>query len=198
MLVTGDTTLKYGLTDTSTFEVSFVPWQRTKARVNGVRETESGFGDLSLLYKYRLTPTGAPLQVALLPSIKFPTAKRSLGNGKVDAGLVVPVQYAIPRSSLSITLSPELDWLADGDGSGHHLTMAQVASLGWQVTDKVNVAAELWRQWDWDPDETTKQASFDVTVAYLARNDLQLLGGHFGLNRSTPDAELYAGFAKAF
>jgi len=187
LLVIGETTLKYGLTDASDFEVDVVPWQRSKVRVNGARESDSGFGDVALLYKQRLTSDGAPLQVALLPSVKFPTAKRSLGNGKVEVGFVVPVQYAIPRTSLGITLSPELDWLADDDGSGHHLTMAQVASLGWQVTDKVNVAAELWRQWNWDPDGTRKQASFDVMAAYLARNDLQLdLGGHFGSTAARP------------
>jgi hypothetical protein len=77
--------------------------------------------------------------------------------------------------------------------------MAQVASLGWQAADKLSLSAEIWGQWDWDPDGTGKQASADGSVAYLVNNDLQLdAGANFGLNRNTPDVELYAGVAKRF
>jgi hypothetical protein len=77
--------------------------------------------------------------------------------------------------------------------------MAQVASLGWQATDKLNLAAEIWGQWDWDPAGTTRQSSADGSVAYLLSDDVQLdAGANFGLNRVTPDVELYAGISKRF
>jgi len=76
---------------------------------------------------------------------------------------------------------------------------AQVVSLGWQASDKLNLSAELWGGWDWDPAGTTRQASADGSVAYLLSNDVQLdAGANFGLNRATPDVEIYGGVSKRF
>jgi hypothetical protein len=198
-LVIGETTFKYGLTDRSDIEVDVTPWQRATSRVGGVHESASGFGDISVAYKQQLTANDAALQVAALPVVKIPTAKHSLGNGKWEAGLLVPIGYSIPKSTLSIGVTPELDWVADGDGHGHHVAMVQVASLGWQVTDKLNLSGDLWGQWDLDPAGTMRQYSADGSVAYLVNNDLQIdAGANFGLSRNTPDVELYAGISKRF
>ena len=72
--------------------------------------------------------------------------------------------------------------------------MTQVASLGFQASSKLSLSAEIWGQWDWDPSGTTRQYSADGSVAYLVNNDLQLdAGANFGLNKQTPDVELYTG-----
>ena len=77
--------------------------------------------------------------------------------------------------------------------------MVQVASLGWQATDKLSLSAEIWGQWDWDPSGTTRQASADGSIAYLVNRDLQLdAGANFGLNRVTPDLEVYGGISVRF
>ena len=46
--------------------------------------------------------------------------------------------------------------------------MAQVANLCWQATAKLNLSAEVWGQWDWDPSGTTRQATADGAVASAA------------------------------
>jgi hypothetical protein len=198
-LVLGETIVKYGLTDRSDIEVDFAPWQRATSRAGGVRQRASGIGDLTLLFKQQLSAPDAAVQVAALPYVKAPTAKHSLGNGKWEGGLMVLIGYAIPRSPVGLALTPEIDWVADADGRGHHLAMAQVAGLGWQATDKLNLSAEVWGQWDWDPAGTTRQASADGSVAYLLSDRLQLdAGANFGLNRATPDVEIYGGVSKRF
>ena len=198
-LVLGETTIKYGLTGSSDVEVDVTPWQRATSSGRGFREIASGIGDVKLLYKQQLTPGDAPLQVTLMPFVKAPTAKHRLGNGKWEGGLLLPIDYAIGKSAFSIELTPELDWAADGDGRGHHVAMEQVVSLGWQATDKLNLSAELWSGWDWDPSGTTRQASADGSAAYLLSNDVQLdAGANFGLNRATPDVELYGGVSVRF
>lgn len=196
-LVLGATAIKYGLTDHSHIELDVTPWQRVATRRGGEDDSSAGFGDLVVRYKQRLT--GGAVQATVFPFVKIPTAKHSLGNGKVEAGIDLPIGYAIAESRLSLSLMPELAWLADADGHGHHLAMAQVASLGWQLTPKINLSAEIWGQWNWDPAGTGKQRSADGSIAYLISNDLQLDGGaNFGLNRRTPDIELYAGVSKRF
>jgi hypothetical protein len=198
-LAVGETTVKYGLTERSNIEVDVTPWQRSTSRFGGMRESASGSGDINILFKQLLTSLDAPAQVAALPVVKVPTAKHSLGNGKWEAGLLLPIGYSIPNTKLSVGLTPEIDWVADGDGEGHHAAMAQVASLGWAATDKLSLSAEIWGAWDWDPAGTTRQASADASVAYLLSNDVQLdVGANFGLNRATPDAELYGGFSVLF
>ena len=198
-LVIGETIVKYGLSDASDIEVDLTPWQRATSSVSGSRQSASGSGDVNIIYKQRLSPADSPLQVVAMPVVKLPTANHSLGNGKWEGGVLVPISYAIPKSPFSIALTPEADWVADGDGHGHHAAMAQVVSLGWAVTEKLNLSAELWGGWDWDPSGTTREASADGAVAYLLSNDLQLdAGANFGLNRDTPDAELYGGVSKRF
>ena len=51
----------------------------------------------------------------------------------------------------------------------------------------------------WDPSGTIREASADGVVAYLLNNDLQLdAGANIGLNRATPDVELYGGVSVRF
>ena len=194
-LVLGETTVKYAVTDKGDFEVDFTPWQRISSGHAGAR----GIGDLNLIYKQRLTADDAAVQVSALPFVKAPTAKRALGNGRWEGGLLVPIAWSIGKSPLSIGLTPELDWTADAGGRGHHAAMVQVASLGWQASDRLNLSAEIWGAWDWDPSGTTKEASADAAAAYLLTNDVQIdAGANIGLNRVTPDVELYAGMSKRF
>lgn len=198
-LAIGETEIKYGLTDSADIEIDFTPWQRARSSSGGVRETARGFGDVTVLYKQRLTRAGAALEVAAYPYVKVPTAKHALGNGKWEGGLLVPVGYAIPNSPFGISLTPELDWVADADGRGYHAAMAQVAGMSWQASTRLSLSAELWGQWDWDPEGAARQASADGAVAYLLSDDVQLdAGANVGLNRVTPDVELYAGAAVRF
>jgi Putative MetA-pathway of phenol degradation len=198
-LVIGETTFKYGLSERSDIELDVTPWQRSASSIGGVHESASGFGDLTVGYKQQFTSADAQVQIAALPFVKVPTAKHSLGNAKWEAGLLVPIGISIANSPLSIGLTPELDWVADGDGHGHHAAMAQVVSLGWQANDKLSLSAELWGQWDWDPDRTGKLASADGSVAYLVSDSVQLDGGaNIGLNRQTPGVELYTGVSARF
>lgn len=198
-LVLGETTVKYGLTDSTDIEVDVTPWQRAASRFAGMRASASGIGDVNLIAKQRIVPADAAVQVIAMAYVKVPTAKHSIGNGKWEGGVLLPIGYAIPKTPLSLGLTPELDWIADADGHGHHLAMEQVASLGWAASDKLNISAEIWGAWDWDPTGTTRQASADGSVAYLLSNDVQIdAGANFGLNRVTPDVELYGGVSVRF
>ena len=198
-LAIGETTFKYGLTDRSDIEIDVTPWLRATSREGGFHDRASGFGELTVAYKQQIAAADGNIQLAVEPFVKLPTAKRSLGNGKIEGGVLLPTGIAIGRSPFSLGLTPELDWAADADGRGHHAAMAQVASLGWQANAKLNLSAELWGQWDWDPSGTGRQFSADGAIAYLVGNNTQLdAGANFGLNRQTPDVELYSGVSLRF
>ena len=198
-LALGQVTIKYGLTDQSQVAVQLIPWERVTSRSGAAAGRSSGFGDLVVDYRQRLTSVAAPVQIAAAPFVKVPTAKRPLGNRQWEGGLAVPMDYAIPKSTMAIALTPELDWAADADQHGHHARASSVAALGWQATPRLNLSAELWGQWDWDPAGTERQLSADVAAAYLSSQRVQLdAGANVGLNRATPDADLYLGVAVLF
>ena len=197
--VWGNTAIKYGVTDKADVELWVTPVETLSIHGGEAHEHHSGFGDLLVRVKYALTPDGASVQVALDPFVKIPTANHQLGNRKVEAGLLVPVQIPIGKSPLTLSLDPELDLLADANSNGHHLAMQQIVNLGIAASNRLNLSTEIWGRWDWDPAGTGKQASWDVAAAYLPRKDLQLdAGANFGLNRNTPDLELYTGVSVRF
>jgi hypothetical protein len=194
----GSTAFKYGLSDRWNLELDVSPYNSLRTQGGGLREVDSSFGDLVVRSKYRLT-SGDGIQVAVNPAVKIPTAARRIGNRRWEAGIAMPIGYSIPKTAFSVTLGPELDWLADSAGSGHHLAMAQVIGIGWQASSKLNLSGELWGQWNWDPAGTQRQATADAAAAYLLSNDFQWdAGANFGLNRETPDLELYTGFSVRF
>ena len=100
---------------------------------------------------------------------------------------------------MSLTFGPEIDVNADSDGSGHHIGMAQVISLGLPLTDRLSASAEAWGDWDFDPAGTVRQYGVAGSLAFLVSNDVQLDAGlSLGLNRAAPDLEVYSGIAFRF
>ena len=199
LVLVGSSLLKYGLSDRADIELGVSPLETLSARSSGTHERTSGPGDTLVRMKYRLTAANAAWEVALDPYVKIPTAGHRLGNGKFEAGLVVPMDGPIGKSGLTLSIDPELDLLADGDGRGRHPAIIAVVNVGAPLGDRLNLSAELWGMWNWDPAGTEKQASLDGSVAYRLGNDLQLdAGANFGLNRQTPDVELYTGVSVRF
>jgi hypothetical protein len=195
----GASGIKYGVSGNADLELWITPLETLHIHGGGASQHHSSFGDMLLRVKYELTPDNAPVQVALDPFVKIPTANHQLGNGKVEGGLLVPIQVPIPKSPFTFSLDPELDLLADQDGHGRHAATTQVVNLGIQASSKLTFSTEIWAQWDWDPSGTGKQVSWDGSAAYLVNKNLQLdAGANFGLNRQTPDVELYTGISVRF
>jgi hypothetical protein len=188
-------TVKLGLDAATDIQISLAPYVRVRTRDgdgDGVERLD-GVGDLVVRLKRRLTAPDAKAQVALIPFVKAPTARRGIGNREWEGGLIMPVQFALPADA-TLTLGPEIDLLADADGRGRHVQLAGVVNLSKALAPRVTAYAELWTAQNFDPARTVRQYSADAAVAYLLAPRLQFdLGANFGLNRATPDAQLYAG-----
>ena len=199
LILWGSSFVKYGLGGSSDIELGFTPFETISVRSDGERARASGFGDVVVRWKQRLTGDNAPLQAAVIPFAKLPTASHGLGNGKAEAGVAVPLSYTLGRNGVTVTLGPELDLKADADGEGYHAAMAQLVNFGFAATSRLTLSGELWAGWDWESHGTSKQASADASAAYLVTKDLQLdAGANFGLNRQSPDIEFYAGVSRRF
>ena len=193
-LLAGSSVLKLGLSDRSDLQFGFTPY----VRVESGGRARSGVGDVMVRYKHRLTAADAPVQAALIPFVKLPTARRGIGNGKTEGGLAAPISIAL-AGPVTATVGPELDVLADGDGHGRHLGLVNLVNLSAAVAPRLTLAGELWSNLNFDPGGTLQQASADAAAAYAVSEAIQIDGGlNLGLTRDTPDIELYAGFSKRF
>ena len=198
-LVLAATDLKYGLSDRSHIELALVPYVRSKTRDAGTSDTASGVGDLTVRYLHRLTDDGAAVAVGVYPFFKIPTAKQSIGNGRWEGGVVVPIDFALPDTPFSVTVSPEARWVADEDGSGRHFAIASAAGISADIASRLSLAVEVSQEWDWDPAGTARQTLGGLSAAFLVNPDFQIDGGvNLGLNRAAPDVQLYVGAAARF
>src|SRR6476619_2048320 len=133
--ILGSSLIKLGISDRADVEFGLAPIEIARARTGAGHDHEAGFGDMLVRAKYHLTREGAPIEAAVDPFVTIPTASHDFGNGKVEGGLVVPTDAQLGKSGLTVSLDPELDLLADADGTGHHLAMTQVLNVGTGLSD---------------------------------------------------------------
>lgn len=190
-------TLKYGLTDHVDLEVSLAPIVQVRTRGDGRDSKLTGMGDVSLKAKGRIYSRGT-VEIAVVPYVKAPTARRGLGNGAWEGGLLAPVAFQIsPRCVLNVGL--EADLLEDASGRGRHLNTSEFVNLGCSLPGDVTLFAEFWADRNPDLAATAWQTSADSGIAWLLSRNLQLDGGvNIGLNRQTPDAQVYIGLSQRF
>lgn len=193
----GATVVKFGLDDRSDLQIGLVPYLAAIGRQAGPDTRISGIGDVTVRYKRRLTGSDAPVQVALIPFVKLPTARRGLGNKEVEGGLAAAISTALGAATL--TFGPEVDLLADTDGSGRHLAVVNLVNLAIPFVPRLTLVGELWTATNFDPADTVTLGSADAALAYAVSNQVQFdIGANLGLNRHTPDMEIYAGLSLRF
>src|SRR5687768_8180051 len=101
-LALGSTALKYVVSVDTHVEAAVTPYVRNRERSPDGRTSVSGFGDVALKVKHRLTAVDAAFSAAIVPFVKLPTASRRIGNGKAEAGLVVPLSWSIGETPVSL------------------------------------------------------------------------------------------------
>ena len=191
-------TVKYGLGGATDIEVNIAPYETVHVSGQGLRDTLGGVGDLYVRLKQQLTTPGAKTQIAILPFVKAPTARLGLGNRRWEGGVALPIIFTLP-SGFTLNLGPEVDVLADGDRHGHHANLVGIVNLSHAVGGKGTLYGEFFSAHNIDPAGTVHQYSADVAYAYLISPRLQIdLGGNFGLNRFTPQTQVYAGISTRF
>lgn len=197
VLQIGSSLLKLGLSNRSDMQVGFSPFVRVQTRAGQKTSAVSGFGDVIVRYKHRVTGEASHVQVAVIPFVKLPTARRGVGNGKSEGGVALPVSMAVGPATL--TFGAEADLLADADESGRHVALVNLVNLAGPIARRLTLVGELWMMTNFDPADTVTLASMDVALAYAVSPRIQLdLGANLGLTKHTADAELYAGVSLGF
>lgn len=191
----GATELRWGVSKRVEIGASWTPLVVDHERGGGSR---TGVGDAVFDMKAALTdPDAEGPAVAVQGFVTAPTATRGQGSGGWTGGLRLPMALSLSRNT-DLYMTPELYLVRDGDGHGTHLAWAAAAGVSHSF-GATTLGAELWGMIDDDPADRTYQASVDFTAARMMGDNAQLDAGvNLGLNRATPDVEVYAGIARRF
>jgi hypothetical protein len=195
-------TLKVGLTNTIDLEANMAPFARVVTRSALGRQTFEGVGDFYLRGKVNLAgPEGGDFQLAMIPYVKAPTGSPGVGNKAVEGGLIAPVSFALPQG-FTLLFDPEFDLLRNANDFGHHANIQFLGNLSHALTESVTGYVELWGQANSDPIKPNKQASLDLSLAWLVWKkspSLQFdLGANIGLTAATPRLQIYLGVSQKF
>jgi hypothetical protein len=190
----GAAELRVGVTKRIELEVGWSPVVIDQTRGSPSR---TGTGDANLGVLAALTdPDKMGVAVSAQGFVTLPTATNGLGAGGWTGGARLPM--AIPlNDGFALGLTPEVDVLRNG-GGGTHAAWIAAGSLS-RGFGPATLGVELWGQVEDAPGGTIRRATADLTAAYMIGKTLQLdAGANFGLNRATPNAEVYIGISHRF
>ncbi len=155
----------------------------------------SGITDLVARVKWNLWGNdGGPTAMALMPFLKLPTGSDELGNGEVEGGLIVPLAVALPGGA-GLGAMAEVDWLTDGDGSGHHAEWVTTATVGRPLAGDLGGFLEIAATFP-PRREGPRVATFDAGLTYGVTPDLQLDGGvMLGLSEAADGFTIFSGIS---
>jgi hypothetical protein len=193
-----DPTLKVGLTNTIDAELQITPYQSVTTKTAAGRVSLSGFGDSVGRMKFNvLGDDQGAVSIAVLPYIKFPTARNGLGNGKVEGGLILPLSFSAP-AGFTIIVMPEGDILKNDVGNGYHGALDFLVNVSHPLDKRWTIYTEIFTTQSFDS-RYSSVYTFDAALTYAITPNWQFdLGGNFGLNRVTPRDQVYAGLAQRF
>lgn len=196
----GDTLLRAGLTPSLEVQVGWtmLGHVRERDRATGNVSSHTRTGDVTLALRHNLNnPDGSAFSVALMPYATMPLGGAGVGAGDWGAGLIVPASFDL--GALSLGLTPSVNAAVDADGNGRHLAFGSVAGVGFDLSDDISMTAEVSLTRDRDPDGHSTEALAGLTAGWQPDADSQWdVGANVGLNRDSPDVELYFGFARRF
>lgn len=199
-ILAGEALVRVGLTSSLEAQVGWTALGHIRDRdaALGTVDARTRTGDVTVALRQNLhNPDGSGFSIAAMPYASLPTGGNGVGAGDWGAGLLVPV--AIDAGPVSIGLTPHVDAAVDGDGHGRHLAYGSVVGLGFDVSDAISMSAEISVTRDRDPGGYTTEWLAGLSAGWQPGGNSQWdMGVNVGLNRESPDVQLYAGYVRRF
>ncbi|WP_245735186.1 transporter [Pedobacter hartonius] len=141
--------LKVGLSRITSIQFGFQSfvWQKEKDLQTGENTTGHGIGDVNVRIKQNLIGNdGGNFVLALLPYVKFPTAKYT-SDSKYEGGLIVPMQLKLP-GEWKLGSQVEADRLKDNEADGMHTELLQSLTISHKLSKNLDGIAETYYRYD--------------------------------------------------
>lgn len=199
-LLFGGALLRLGLSHSLEIQVGWTTLGHVRERdtASGLHGAATRVGDVELALRQNIrNPDGSGLSVAIMPHVTLPVGRVPVGAGDWGAGVRLPVSVDLGGPSLALT--PQVDAAVDADGHGRHLQFGSVAGLGFDLSDAVSASAEVSLFRDHDPAGHSTEALVGLSLGWQPDGDSQWdIGANAGLNRASPDIQLYFGYTRRF
>jgi hypothetical protein len=186
--------LKLGLLNNADLQLVFDPWVLQRGDADHV----SGQGDLQVRLKVNLwgndPAPGQNTALGIMPFIKIPTADDSIGNDRVEGGLIVPFAMDL-GGGWAMGLMAEFDAIWDELDHHYDLEFVHTASLGRDLTDVIGAYVEYIGIAGSDAGSQYR-VGLGGGLTFALSPDLQLdFGVIVGLAGGIDDLNLFAGLS---
>ena len=157
----------------------------------------SGFGDITTRLKVNLWGNdGGTTAFGIMPFVKLPLDASGLRNGKTEGGVILPLAVSLP-GGWGMGVMTEVDFVS-GDDGGHDVEWVNSITLSHDLVGKLSGYIEFFSVvgnapgFDW-------QGQADAGLTYGLTENVQLdCGCNFGVTRSAPDFQPFAGISIRF
>ena len=194
----GDALVRLGIADSAELEFGLTGHviERTRDVAGRGRSQVSGVGDGIVALRRGLAGPNGPIAVEAF--VTLPIASPPIGTGLVGGGVLLPAQFDLP-GDFTLAVTPEVDLVGDGDGSGRHLAWGSAAGLSHAIGANLTAAAEIAAFRDDDPDGHSTDARLAGSLAWQLGQRFQLdLEIDAGIAAGAPDRSILFGFAHQF
>ena len=130
--------LRIGLTDRTEIDFLYGGYLNLRTIDHAIRSStvQSGFGDLTLLFKYNLFGNdGGTFTFGILPYLKIPTNTANLGNKRVEGGVELPLSINLPLN-FQAGLQTEFDAIRNDADTRFEAAFTNIAYLGYTFLNK--------------------------------------------------------------
>ena len=193
--------LKLGIAPRTDIEAQISPYEQVRMSASGGAppSTVSGVGDLTVRLKQNVYGDyRGPLAVAIEPFVKAPTARRGIGDGAWEGGVLAPFALGLSKS-LVLNFTPEIDVIKNQLGGGVHPEVFGAANVTLSLPLNLGFLVEFTGRRVQDPSGAYSQYTSDFALSLGLENDLELdVGINHGLNARAPANAVYAGVGKRF
>lgn len=193
--------LKAGITPYLDFQVVVETYHYERTRTGRVRQTDEGFGDLTLRTKFNLWGNdGGRTALAVMPFVTLPTASGNFGAPKAEAGLIIPLAVELGEG-WGLGLMTELDVVngeGEGEGTGHTVHLVNSITLSRDLTESLGMYVEFFSE---IPTENSAAwiGTVDVGFTFALTENIQLDAGvNVGVTDAADDLNPFLGFSVRF
>ena len=190
--------LRVGLTNHTEIDVLYNGYLNLRTRDHAAHTdvTQSGFGDLMLLFKYNLFGNdGGTFAFGILPYLKIPTNTANLGNKRVEGGVELPLSINLP-ANFQAGIQVEFDAIRNDTDTRFEPAFTNIAYLGYTFLDKkFTFYGEFYSRVNVGSDSEVDGEMDTGLIYYVGKSAEVDFGCNFGVTRAAPDFEPFVGLS---
>ena len=190
--------IKAGLLNNVDLQIVLDNYVEERTVSDGISSRASGFGDITARLKINVWGNdGGTTALAIMPYVKLALGKSALRNGKTEGGVIIPLAVALP-GGWGMGLMTEVDWVRNDDGSCGTEWVNSITFSHEIIPDKLGGYVEFFTVVGDEPGFEW-QGQVDLGFTYAMAENVQLdFGCNFGVTRSAPDYQPFAGVSVRF